>query len=184
MAQRRVLTLPGLMGSGTGHWQTQWEERYGFTRVQQDDWEHPARGRWVKRLEQALEDEREPVVLAAHSLGCALVAHAAKRIRSKVAGALLVAPADVDDASHTPECVRSFSPLPCKPLGFPATVVASRDDPFVAFERAALFADCWEARFVDAGTLGHINADSHLGDWPDGYQLVRELARSRHAAQS
>jgi predicted alpha/beta hydrolase family esterase len=117
------------------------------------------------------------VVLVAHSLGCALVAHAAKRIREQVAGALLVAPADVDDAEHTPESVRSFSPLPCKPLGFPATLVASRNDPYIAFERAAHFADCWQAKFVDAGALGHINSDSQLGDWPDGYELLRELRR-------
>lgn len=177
MAQRRVLTLPGLMGSGAEHWQTLWEQQHGFVRIEQEDWEHPSRGRWVKRVEQALDAEPEPVVLVAHSLGCALVAHAAKRIRSKVAGALLVAPADVDDAQRTPEVVRSFSPLPCKALSFPATVVASRDDPYVAFERAAQFADCWEASFVDAGDVGHINADSHLGDWPEGYELVRELCR-------
>ena len=178
MAERRVLTLPGLSGSGEAHWQTVWEFRYGFMRVEQEDWEEPSRSRWVKRLEQVLEYEAEPVVLVAHSLGCALVAHAAKKVREKVAGALLVAPADVDDAEHTPESVRSFSPLPCKPLGFPATVVASRNDPFVAFERAAHFADCWQARFVDAGALGHINSDSQLGDWAEGYELLRELRRA------
>jgi predicted alpha/beta hydrolase family esterase len=177
MAERRVLTLPGLMGSGPLHWQTRWEAEHGFMRVEQEDWEHPTRSRWVKRLEQVLDDQPEPVVLAAHSLGCALVVQAAKRIWPKVAGALLVAPADVDDATRTPEEVRSFSPLPCKQLGFPATLVASRDDPYMAFERAAHFADCWEARFVDAGAVGHINAESGLGDWPAGYELLRELRR-------
>jgi len=174
---RRVLTVPGFMGSGAEHWQTRWEHQHGLVRIEQEDWEQPSRSRWVKRIEQALEAETEPVVLVAHSLGCALVAHAAKRIQTKVAGALLVAPADVDDAECTPEAVRSFSPLPRKPLGFAATVVASRDDPYVPFERAAQFADCWEAKFVDAGAAGHINADSHLGDWPEGYALVRELCR-------
>jgi len=178
MAERRVLTLPGLSGSGEAHWQTVWETRYGFMRVEQEDWEEPSRSRWVKRLEQVLEHELEPVVLVAHSLGCALVAHAAKKVREKIAGALLVAPADVDDAEHTPESVRSFSPLPCKPLGFPATLVASRNDPFIAFERAAHFADCWQAKFVDAGALGHINSDSQLGDWPEGFELLRELRRA------
>lgn len=177
MAERRVLTLPGLAGSGAAHWQTVWEERYGFMRVEQEDWDEPSKSRWLKKLEQVLENESEPVVLVAHSLGCALVAHAAKRVREQIAGALLVAPADVDDAEHTPESVRSFSPLPCKPLGFPATLVASRNDPFIAFERAAHFADCWQAKFVDAGAIGHINSDSQLGDWAEGFDLLRELRR-------
>ena len=177
MALRRVLTLPGLSSSGPQHWQSLWEARYGFTRVEQDDWEHPSKSGWLKRLEQVLEAEPEPVVLAAHSLGCALVAHVAKRVPEKVAGALLVAPADVDDAERTPEITRSFAPLPTKPLEFPATVVASRDDPFMAFERAAYFADRWQARFVDAGAKGHINTESQLGEWPEGYELLFELCR-------
>jgi predicted alpha/beta hydrolase family esterase len=178
MALRRVFTLPGLSGSGPEHWQSIWEARHGFTRLAQDDWDQPSKSSWLKRLEQVLDAEPEPVVLAAHSLGCALVAHAAKRgLAGKVAGALLVAPADVDDAEHTPEVTRSFAPLPAKPLGFPATVVASRDDPFMAFERAAYFADRWQARFVDAGHKGHINSESQLGDWPEGYELLFELCR-------
>jgi len=179
MALRRVLTLPGLSSSGPQHWQSLWEARYGCVRVEQEDWEHPNKSSWLKRLEHALDLETEPVVLAAHSLGCALVAHAAKRgvLAGKVAGALLVAPADVDDLEHTPEVTRSFAPLPVKPLGVAATVVASRDDPFMAFERAAFFADRWQARFVDAGSKGHINAESQLGDWPEGYELLFELCR-------
>ena len=179
MVLRRVLTLPGLSGSDPQHWQSLWEARYGFVRVEQDDWERPNKSTWLKRLEHALDAEPEPVVLAAHSLGCALVAHAAKRglLHPKVAGALLVAPADVDDTENMPEVTRSFAPLPIKPLGFAATVVASRDDPFMAFERAAFFADRWQARFVDAGAKGHINAESQLADWPEGYELLFELSR-------
>ena len=177
MASRRVFVLPGLGSSGPSHWQSLWEQRYGLVRVEQEDWAHPNRSTWVKRLEAVLEDEPEPVVLVAHSLGCALVAHAAKRAHGKIGAALLVAPADVEDGERTPEETRSFAPLPMKELGFRATVVASRDDPFVAFERAAHFADRWDAAFVDAGAAGHLNAESNLGDWPDGYRILQDLCR-------
>ena len=42
MAQ--VLILPGWQNSGPAHWQSRWEELYGFTRVQQHDWMQPLRG--------------------------------------------------------------------------------------------------------------------------------------------
>ena len=45
----------------------------------------------------------EPVAIVAHSLGCALVAHAARRAPAlPIRAALLVAPADVDSPAHTP----------------------------------------------------------------------------------
>jgi predicted alpha/beta hydrolase family esterase len=109
------------------------------------------------------------VVIAAHSLGCALVAHAARRAPAlPIRAALLVAPADVDSPAHTPPETRGFAPLPRAPFPFPATVIASRNDPYVTLERARAFAADWGADFVDAGALGHINAASSLGDWSDG----------------
>ena len=120
-------------------------------------------------LERAVAAAGEPVAIAAHSLGCALVAHAARRAPAlPIRAALLVAPADVDSPAHTPPETRGFAPLPRAPLPFPATVIASRNDPYVTLERARAFAADWAAEFVDAGALGHINAASSLGDWPDG----------------
>jgi predicted alpha/beta hydrolase family esterase len=178
---RRVLIVPGLDDSGPEHWQTHWEAAFGYQRVVQDDWRRPSRPDWLSRLSAAVAQSSEPVLLVAHSLGCALVAHfagvAIAAGRERVAGALLVAPADVDDPQHTPDCLRCFAPLPLAPLGFPATVVASRDDPFVSFPRAEHFAARWGARLVDAGALGHINSDSDLGVWSDGHRWLEQLAR-------
>ena len=76
----RVLIVPGLGGSGPQHWQTRWEVLYPrHDRLVQRDWDHPERDDWLAALGAALEAAREPVVLVAHSLGCALVAHAAAR---------------------------------------------------------------------------------------------------------
>ncbi len=172
-----MLIVPGLGGSGAAHWQTRWESLYPRTvRVAQRDWDHPDREEWRTVLESAIAAAPEPVVLVAHSLGCALVAHLALRpIAARIVAALLVAPADVDSPARTPAETRSFAPMPMTPLPFPATVVASGDDPYVSLARARDFAAFWKATFVDAGPKGHLNADSGLGDWPEGHRLLEAL---------
>ena len=49
-----VLLLPGWQNSGAAHWQSRWEHVYGYTRVEQHDWQRPLRGDWVARLEDEL----------------------------------------------------------------------------------------------------------------------------------
>lgn len=172
-----VLILPGLGGSGPDHWQTRWQTLYPrHRRVVQLDWDHPDREPWLAALAAAIEAAGETVFLVAHSLGCALVAHAATRpFSARVGAALLVAPADVDSPVCTPAETHVFAPLPLLPLPFPATVVASETDPFVTLERARGFAAAWGAHFVDAGPRGHLNADSGLGDWPAGRAILDTL---------
>ena len=172
-----VLILPGLGGSGPEHWQTRWEKLYErHRRVVQRDWDHPDRAAWLAAIEAAIVDAGEPVVLVAHSLGCALVAHAAAGpSAARVRAALLVAPADVDSPVSTPAETHVFAPLPLARLPFPATVVASETDPYVTLDRARAFAAAWGAELVDAGRGGHLNADSGLGAWPAGRVIFEAL---------
>jgi predicted alpha/beta hydrolase family esterase len=173
-----VLVLPGLGNSGPQHWQTLWEKEFpDACRVEQADWERPDPADWEARLAAAVAGCAAPPVLVAHSLSCAVVARWARQSDGKVKAALLVAPSDVDASDRTPEEVRSFSPLARERLPFPAIVVASRDDPFVAFQRAAAFARDWGAEFVDAGAAGHINTASGHGPWPEGRLLLERLLR-------
>jgi predicted alpha/beta hydrolase family esterase len=172
----RALTLPGWLGSGPAHWQSRWEAAHGFTRVEQDDWQWPRRGDWMARLEESLLTSATPALLVAHSLGCHLVAAWAEHSRhtARVCGALLVAPPDTQRAD-TPPQLHSWRQIPCRPLPFPALVVASSDDPFCALERARAFAADWGAACQFAGPHGHLNGDSGLGDWPEGLALLRTL---------
>jgi len=172
-----VLILPGYGDSGPEHWQSRWETAHGYTRVVQDDWLEPTRDAWIATLDAAVAAAGGPVVLVAHSLACALVAHFAARAAGRVAGALLVAPADVESADHTPDEVRSFAPLPLARLPFAAIVVASSDDPFVDLVRARQFAAAWGARLVEIGAAGHVNADAGFGPWPAGHALLASLLR-------
>jgi uncharacterized protein len=171
-----VFLLPGWQNSGPNHWQSRWEVLYGYQRVEQHDWMRPLRGDWMAQLEEAVLAAPTSVLLVAHSLGCMLTAAWAAHSQNthKVIGALLVAPGDPDTEmgqSNFP----SFSPVVMKGLPFPSVLVASRDDPFTQFARAQSFADAWNSEFVDIGARGHINAESGLGDWPQGQALLKNL---------
>ena len=98
----RVFIVPGLGNSGPDHWQTHFERQHpAFTRIQQQEWEAPTRADWVAALDQALAGENlARVVLVAHSLGCATIAHWAAQYGRRIRGALLVAPSDVETAHY------------------------------------------------------------------------------------
>ncbi|HYX68298.1 MAG TPA: alpha/beta hydrolase [Terriglobales bacterium] len=170
-----VLTVPGLWSSGPEHWQTYWERVLpACRRVEQKEWETPHCAAWIATLDAAVTATRPPVALAAHSLGCVAVAHWANKYGRAVAGALLVAPTDVEGPKFPPGA-EGFQPMPLERLPFPSMVVASEDDPWVSLERARFFAERWGSRFVNLGRVGHINSDSKLGEWPQGQELMREL---------
>jgi len=175
-SQPTILTVPGLNGSGPAHWQTLWERnRPSVVRAELGMWNTPHRNSWVTRLDQAIRQAEAPVVLAAHSLGCIAVAWWAALSPQPygwpVAGALLVAPADVDRGDARPE-LRGFAPTPQTALPFPSIVVASQDDPWIAPDRARSLAAAWGSHFVDVGTAGHLNAASGIGHWPEGQDLL------------
>lgn len=175
LADLDVLVLPGWRNSGPAHWQTHWEARFPeWRRVEQDNWNYPKREDWVASLDRAIARSSRPVLLVAHSLGCITVAHwAASRRGGQVAGALLVAPADVERATVAGS-LRGFAPLPRSPLPFPTLVVASDNDPACSLWRAAELAADWRAGFHVLPGSGHINADSGLGDWDAGLVLLRD----------
>ena len=147
-----VLVLPGLGNSGPDHWQSQWERRDPqCRRVLQDEWDNPDCADWVARLDAELAQQDAPVVLAAHSAACPLIAHwaagAAARALDAVQAALLVAPSDPAGPNY-PKGPTGFNPVPRRRLPFASIVVASTNDPFVALARAREYASCWGAALV------------------------------------
>ena len=174
----RVLILPGWQNSGPAHWQSRWEALHGFERLQQADWDWPRRGDWMAQLEAAIRDDPRPTALVAHSLGCHLVAAWAAHSRhaDRVVAALLVAPPDVERADLPPQ-VAGWRPIVRGRLPFRATVVLSTDDPFAHADRALRMTADWGADALELGPRGHLNAESGLGDWPEGLALLRALTR-------
>lgn len=182
LTERRIvscLIVPGLHNSGPEHWQSRWENlRDDCTRVDLGYWDAPQRETWIARLDRSIAESPQPVVFAAHSLGCLAVALWAaqasdKHIR-KVSGALLVAPPDVARPKAS-ALLTEFAPAPDAPLNFPTTLVASRNDPYASFNRSMRLAAVWGSHFVDAGDAGHINAASGLGDWEPGQAHLDRL---------
>jgi predicted alpha/beta hydrolase family esterase len=181
-----VLLLPGWQNSGPDHWQSRWETRHGFVRVQQADWDWPRRGDWMAQLEEAVlahtarteanDQAPQPLLLAAHSLGCQLVASWAAHSRhaAAVAGALLVAPPDTERQDMPPQ-LHTWRPIARTRLPFPSQVVYSLDDPFCHPKQALAMAAAWGAAPTALGQAGHINAQSRLGDWDEGLAMLTQL---------
>ena len=175
MKPENVLILPGWQNSGPDHWQSRWEALYGYQRVDQHDWMSPKRGDWIARLEDVILGLDGPVVLVAHSLGCILTAAWAQVSRSthRVQGALLVAPGDPERDELRP-VLPSWAPIVRQRLPFASTLVASRNDPYCSFDKAQALAQGWGSRLIDMGDAGHINAESGLGDWPQGHAWLEQ----------
>ncbi len=122
-----------------------------------------------------------PPVLVAHSLGCLAVAHWALRAdaaAARISSAFLVAPPDPAGPAFPGAAASGGFTCPTRPLGIPATVLASSDDPYSDLPRNAAVAASWGAGFVDLGPRGHVNAAGGLGEWPEGLQLLEDLATS------
>ena len=116
--------------------------------------------------------EHPGAILFGHSLGAILIARVlAEWPQLDVAAALLVAPADPKDHPR----IYRFDPISEMPLGVPATVVASQNDPLMSLSRAKSLARHWKAGFIDLGMAGHINLASGYGAWPAGLMLRDDL---------
>jgi uncharacterized protein len=191
------LILPGWQNSGPAHWQSLWEQQLNAQRVMQHDWMRPLRGDWITRLEDQILSisERAPqqacrqsaqntkkadepdLILIAHSLGCHLVAAwaALSKQTHRIKGALLVAPPDGIRENFPPE-LKSWRPPVLQKLPFPSICVISSNDPFCDLQPGKDMAAAWGSSVVEMGDKGHINAESGLGDWQQGREMLGRFA--------
>ena len=179
-----TLIIPGFRGSGPDHWQTWMEPRVsGAGRVEQIDWDAPMLMTWADAVAVTIRGSSRPVWLVAHSFGCLAAITAAAGLASRIAGALLVAPADPDrfsllgsrEAGRDDDLPSIAAHLPRAALSFPSLVVASANDPWMSSAKVAEWARCWESVVVDIGRAGHINAESGFGPWQEGLDLLGML---------
>lgn len=189
-----ILMVPGWMNSGPDHWQSRWESKLSTARrVIMPDFARPVFDEWKGALLEAIDQSDRPILLVAHSLGSLVVANVASLMPSgKVIAAWLAAPPDIQSS----EILAPLKLLVAEnegasmPVGFgvsrallpfPSLLIASRNDPFCSFERAALIARDWGAELVDAGEAGHINSASGYGPWPDGVLRLAAFLRDIRA---
>jgi uncharacterized protein len=91
-----------------------------------------------------------------------------------VRGALLVAPPDAQ-REHFPAALKSWRPPVLQALPFKSICVISSNDPFCDLQPGRDMGAVWGSERIELGDKGHINADSGLGDWPQGRALVARL---------
>lgn len=176
-----ILIVPGLGNASPLHWQSRWQNKMSTARrVAQDDWHNPVCSKWTARLIAAIEAAQKPAILVAHSVGVLTVAHAAGHWeKGKIAGAFLVGPSDWE----RPEMERKypghgFAPVPMDPLGCPALVLASPNDPACDTAKAEGWAKAWSAHFAVAGDAGHFDESDGFGPWPEGLMAFARFART------
>jgi predicted alpha/beta hydrolase family esterase len=158
--EKRVLIVPGLRGSGPGHWQTRLQASHpDYRRVLQHDWLRPRLDDWAAALDAAIRAEGCDVFIAAHGFGCLATLERLASRSADVMGLLLVAPRRLDEFN-----------LQTRRLEVPGILVASRSDPWLAFEEARSLSAAIHARFVDAGDAGHLD-----GAWPGAERLLGRL---------
>ncbi len=163
--------VPGFKDSGPEHWQSYWQRRTPvFQRIIQRRWDEPDIEHWVHAIVRLLAAGDGPAVLIGHSLGALASACVAADGHERVAGLMLVAPAE-------PTRFEAEARVPERRLGVPTLIVASDDDPLMSLRRAETWAHIWGADLVDLGEAGHVNAEAGFGPWPHGLRLLAELAR-------
>jgi predicted alpha/beta hydrolase family esterase len=172
----RYLIIPGLGNSGPEHWQTFFEQSgNNFLRIQQKEWDAPDCNDWISTFDKMVSRfDPAHTILIGHSLGCATIAHWARKYNKMVKAAMLVAPSDVEAPIYAFPAT-GFAPMPLQKLPFKTLVVASTNDPWVSLERANFFADHWGSELINIGDAGHINAASGHGPWMEGLHILNSL---------
>jgi predicted alpha/beta hydrolase family esterase len=164
-----TLIVPGLHGSGSDHWQS-WFERQipDSVRVEQSDWGTPDLSLWAAQVHQALNRNSGRIYIVAHSFGCLAAVQTAHDYGERIAGLMLVAPAD-------PARFGLQNVITNGVLGAHSVVVASTNDPWMPIDRATSWAEAWGSELINLGAAGHINVSSGYGAWPRGLAIYRSL---------
>ena len=182
----KTLIVPGLDGSPAPHWQHWWAATDPKAlMVDLSDPARPVPAVWEIELASMILLHPNSI-LVGHSLGAVLITRLlATWPHLRVRAALLVAPAEPKGNDR----IGQFGAIPERRLDIPTTVVASRNDPWMGFDRAAHLAKVWDSDLVDLGNAGHINVASGFGPWAKGKALRDDLmmatatlpVRSAHA---
>ena len=179
-----IVIVPGLRGHVEEHWQTHLAHQHPDARIV------CSFGRDKRDLDGRVEDLQEvvaaagrPVTLVAHSAGCLVTLHWARRYgaAASVTGALLATPPDL--AKPLPAEYPSLDelrasgwlPIPTDRLPFPSIVATSTNDPLGEPGRVAALAAYWGSEVVDVGPVGHLNPASGYGPWPEAEALIDQL---------
>lgn len=177
MSHPPVLIVPGRGNSEAGHWQSILESSLEDAARVQQHWELNEVATWAENIDQAVLQLDRPPLIVAHSFGCLATAYAQIVLGTPVGATLFVAPAD-------PARFGIDRAVLAKALGRPGLLIASENDPWLAFEDALSLARDWGVESISLGRAGHVNVASGYGRWPFGEALVDTLRADLAAIQS
>jgi serine hydrolase len=181
-----VLIVPGLRDEVDDHWQTLLQRNLrkaarpvaSVLPMGRENLSCSARVAEIERTAQSIDG---PIVAVAHSGGCIVLAHWARRTQRAIRGALLATPPDFEkpmpEGYPTMDALRAggWLPVPRKALPFASIVAASRNDPLGRFSRVTALASDWGSEVVDLGHVGHLNPASGHGQWAGAEALIARL---------
>jgi predicted alpha/beta hydrolase family esterase len=173
VADLDLLFIPESGGLSPDHWIARWSAKLSTARLVPtlDPLATPA------AIAAAAASAARPVLLIGHSTGAVAAALAAPELAGMdVRAAFLVAPPDEEALPSLDGGV--WPAIPRERLPFPATLVASRTDPWASLRRSQALAQDWGATFIDAGEAGRLDAESGHGPWPDGLLKLGALLKT------
>lgn len=179
-----VLFVPGLRDHVADHWQTLLADEFpGSCTVPRLVTGKLSCAAQVQALDNALADIKGPVILAAHSAGCLIVAHWAQHHSRPIKAALLATPADIEIPlpagypTHAELEANGWLPVPRRPLPFRSLVAGSSNDPLADPAKVVALARAWGGEFLPLGPVGHLNPAAGFGPWPAAKALIETLDR-------
>lgn len=168
MDKTAFLLLHGYGGSHPLHWQsvlakklTEKDQRVIYPDFPQPD--QPRLEIWMDYLEDQLKNLKDDLVVAAHSLGCAIWLHyAAQHPETRPRQVFLVSP-PLNDCDI--EEISDFFPLPELDLSDqPYQMIGSDNDHFIPESDFHILSEKLKVPLKILPDAGHINAPMH-GDW-------------------
>ena len=174
-----IVNVPGYTNAGPAHWQTLLEDKFvNFKRVQQQDWLSPVRDLWIQGIEETVSQIEGEIVLVGHSCGAVAIAQWALACdTSKIKGALLVAPADIDRESAIAP-IHVQRPLPTEILPFPTKLIYSDNDEHTMRERSEIIGQHWGSELILVKGASHFHTEAGFGEWPEVERWIEQLAGS------
>ena len=178
-----TIFVAGYGNSESEHWHRLWFDKTPNAYwVEQDDWNHPNKDKWIDKLEKTLLHIDTPILFIAHSIGCHTVVQWVKKYykNQNIIAAMFVAPPDTTREDFPKEIV-GFKHVAKEKLPFKSVCIISDNDPYATTKSSQNLANSWGSEALHVGAKGHINLASNLGEWEEGKNILEKITNDKRS---